>query len=67
VRAYREIRQATDEELAAMRDRLSALMDYERFLGSDLLTGLCTVNEALAAEQGRRASGGIVVPGGVRR
>jgi hypothetical protein len=56
----RNLRSATDEDLATMRGRLTAAArDCEAHLGGDLLTCLHKVVEKVEAEQARRAG----VPG----
>lgn len=52
---YRDIGQATDEQLAGIRDAVTQLMSFDRFIGSDMLTGLCVLREAAVAVQNRRA------------
>ena len=63
---YRQIRQAGDEELTGLRDLTAKVKDYEQYIGTDLLTGLCELDEALAREQDRRASGGALTPATLR-
>ena len=66
VHTYRQIRQAGDEELTGLRDLTAKVKDYEQYIGTDLLTGLCELDEALAREQDRRASGGALTPATLR-
>lgn len=63
---YRQIRQAADEELTGLRDLMTRFKDYEQYIGTDLLTGLSELDEALAREQDRRASGGALTPAMLR-
>lgn len=63
---YRQIRQAADEELTGLRDLMTRVKDFEQYIGTDLLTGLCELDEALAREQDRRASGGALTPATLR-
>jgi hypothetical protein len=41
---------------------MTRFKDYEQYIGTDLLTGPCELDEALAGEQDRRASGGALTP-----
>jgi hypothetical protein len=66
VHIYRQIRQAADEELTGLRDLMARVKDFEEYVGTDLLTGLCELDEALAREQDRRASGGVLTPATLR-
>jgi hypothetical protein len=55
VQVYRRIRQAEAAQLAGVRESVTALLDtYERFLGADMVEGLCLLREAAAREQQRR-------------
>jgi hypothetical protein len=55
VQVYRGMRQAEADQLAGLRDSVTALLDtYERFLGGDMVEGLCRLREAAAREQKRR-------------
>jgi hypothetical protein len=59
VRVYRGIRQAETAQLTGLRDTVTELLDtYERFLGSDMVEGLCLLREAAVREQERRAAPG---------
>ncbi len=59
MRVFKEIRQATDEQLGGMRDVLEKLRDYQHFLAGDLITALCILDEAAVKEQARRALAGM--------
>ncbi|HEY1915559.1 MAG TPA: hypothetical protein VGH27_08285 [Streptosporangiaceae bacterium] len=55
VRVYRDMRQAKAAQLAGLRESATELLDtYERFLGGDIVEGLCLLREAAAREQQRR-------------
>jgi hypothetical protein len=55
MRVYRDMRQAETAQLTGLRASITALLDtYERFLGGDLIEGLCLLREAAAREQKRR-------------
>jgi hypothetical protein len=55
VQVYRGIRQAETAQLEGLRESVTALLDtYERFLGGDMVEGLCLLREAAAREQQRR-------------
>lgn len=57
VRAYKDIRQAEDAQLAGLRSTAAELLDsYGRFLGGDMIEGLCLLREAVVREQERRAA-----------
>jgi len=66
VHTYRQVRQAADEELIGLRDLMARVKDFEQYIGTDLLTGLCELDEALAREQDRRACGGALTPATLR-
>jgi len=66
VHTYRQVRQAADEELTGLRDLMARVKDFEQYIGTDLLTGLCELDEALAREQDRRACGGALTPATLR-
>ncbi len=52
---YRDMRQAEDTQLAGLHDTVTELLDtYERFLGGDLVEGLCLLREAAERERKRR-------------
>jgi hypothetical protein len=49
------MRRAEAAQLAGLRECVTALLDtYERFLGADMVEGLCLLREAAAREQKRR-------------
>jgi hypothetical protein len=49
------MRQAEAAQLTGLRASVTELLDtYERFLGGDLIEGLCLLREAAAREQQRR-------------
>jgi hypothetical protein len=57
VQVYRDIRQAEAAQLAGLRESVTELLDtYERFLGGDMVEGLCLLREAAAREQKRRSA-----------
>jgi hypothetical protein len=60
VRVYRGMRQAEAAQLTGLRDTVTELLDtYERFLGPDMVEGLCLLREAAVREQkGRPAPDG---------
>jgi hypothetical protein len=62
VRVYRGMRQAETAQLTGLRDTVTELLDtYERFLGPDMVEGLCLLREAAVREQrGRPAPDGTV-------
>ena len=57
MRVYRDIRMAQDAQLAGLGNTAAELLDsYGRFLGGDMIEGLCLLREAVAREQGRRVA-----------
>lgn len=55
MQVYRDIRQAEAAQLAGLRESVTELLEtYERFLGGDMIEGLCLLREAAAREQQRR-------------
>jgi hypothetical protein len=49
------MRQAETAQLAGLRGTVTELLDtYERFLGPDMVEGLCLLREAVTREQGCR-------------
>jgi len=63
VRVYRDIRQAEDAQLAGLRGTAAELLDsYGRFLGGDMVEGLCLLGEAVVREQQRRVAADISRP-----
>jgi hypothetical protein len=49
------MRQAEVAQLTGLRESVTELLDiYERFLGADMVEGLCLLREAAAREQTRR-------------
>ena len=57
MRVYRDMRQAEDAQLAGLRNTAAELLDsYERFLGGDMVEGLCLLREAVVREQERRVA-----------
>ncbi|MGH3155442.1 MAG: hypothetical protein ACRDNF_02530 [Streptosporangiaceae bacterium] len=55
MQVYRDIRQAEAAQLAGLRESVTELLDtYERFLGGDMVEGLCLLREAASREQQRR-------------
>jgi hypothetical protein len=55
MRGTRDIRQATDEQLAAMREGVARLLENQRFVQPRVLTELSLMDEEITAELGRRA------------
>jgi hypothetical protein len=52
MRVYRGLRQAEAAQLTGLRDTVTELMDtYVRFLGPDMVEGLCLLREAVVREQ----------------
>ena len=63
MRVVRDIGKADDEQLAAIRDGATRLLDeYEQFMGGDLLEALCVWREAAKRQQERAASDATVKP-----
>jgi hypothetical protein len=54
MRVSRDFGQASDEQLAGMRDALRQLFAYERHIAGELLTTLHQLNESIEAAQIRR-------------
>jgi hypothetical protein len=55
VQVHRGMRHAEAIQLAGLRESVTALLDtYERFLGADMVEGLCLLREAAAREQRHR-------------
>jgi hypothetical protein len=55
MRGTRDIRQATDEQLAVMREGVARLLENQRFVQPRVLTELSLMDEEITAELGRRA------------
>jgi hypothetical protein len=56
-RVVREVGQADDGQLAGIQADVTKLLgDYERFMGGDLVTYLCTWREAAQRHQARRTA-----------
>jgi hypothetical protein len=53
-RATRDIKHATAEDLAAMRDAAAVLVEHERRISPRVLTDLCLIHEETVAELGSR-------------
>jgi hypothetical protein len=53
-RATRDLKQATSEELAAMRDAATVLIEHERRISPRVLTDLCLIREEAAVELSSR-------------
>ena len=53
-RATRDLKDATAEELAALRDAAAVLVEHERRISPRVLTDLCLIREEAAAELGSR-------------
>jgi hypothetical protein len=66
--AYRDMRHADDAALQEMQAAAKNLLDaYERFLGGDLVEGLCRLREAAKAEADRRSRGAVPTELAARR
>jgi hypothetical protein len=64
VQVYRRIRQAQAAQLIGLRESVTELLDtYERFLGGDMVEGLCLLREAATREQKRRPASDDTVSG----
>jgi hypothetical protein len=66
MRVSRDIGQASDEQLAGMRDALRRLLAYERHIAGELLTTLHKLNESIGDAQIRREAGGHAQPAHMR-
>ena len=53
-RATRDLKDATAEELAALRDAATVLVEHERRISPRVLTDLCLIREETTAELGSR-------------
>jgi hypothetical protein len=53
-RATRNLKHATPEELAAIRDAAAVLVEHERRISPRVLTDLCLIREEATAELGSR-------------
>lgn len=63
MRVYRGIRQAETTQLTGLRDTVTELLDtYERFLGPDMVEGLCLLREAAVREQRGRPAPDDTMP-----
>jgi hypothetical protein len=53
-RATRDLKHATTEELAAIRDAATVLAEHERRISPRVLTDVCLIREEATAELGSR-------------
>lgn len=53
-RATRDLKHATTEELAAMRDAAAVLVEHERRISPRVLTDMCLIREEVTAELASR-------------
>lgn len=53
-RATRDLKDASPEELAVIRDAAAVLVDHERRISPRVLTDLCLIREETIAELGSR-------------
>ena len=53
-RATRDLKDATAEELAALRDAAAVLVEHEQRISPRVLTDLCLIREEATAELGSR-------------
>lgn len=49
-RATRDLKRATPEELTALRDAATVLIEHDRLISPRVLTDLCLIREESAAE-----------------